>query len=1082
MDEGSYNNVIRTNSAFSPISTPSTPSGTSYKANVNRTKTRKWVEAKAQNYDGDDWGNDSYDDEPEVPPSPPKPTGFRQLGQTSQTRPPPDARPSDFLPSSRTFSQPSLADPPEPALGPRSPSVPPVLQRPTPPTNAKPGPVQASSGMVADSAQQSSVPGRYPNEQVSSAQSADARHNGQPNGYPGRSSPAPSTTGQVPSLFPPRKSSMSRGSQQEGRDTDSPAHATGTSGAPAKVLPFVRPADIYRKTGEEKESERHSMESGRPSMDSNLRSNLPPVAERESEYGMDRLLAESHKEQSRESLRRLSPSPKLPEMPRMSGFGDDLFSDSIQYSSGVAPSLPAAADSQSTTTPKSPTSEPQYSSEVSGPSLVPRKPSSIAAADDRKEWLESVMQPAGHQPTSILEGPKLEAKPDIVTSSSDEQAQRGSSSAINTPDQQPKSPRPHLPGEWVSETSALGSAQPTPMELAQTPQPAPTVDARNSQASPVTNAGVPDDLEPATAIKHLPPTDNPKNAAGVRAELESGRDDFNSPAGEHDDTVGSELTASGTRHHPTPHSLPALKTENALDLRNPPKHHEQRYVPESTTGPSSGNQWTAATTPSVFAPAASLDHTRPSLAQPELVGNGRPRQSTMSTVETVSPAKESDKLREEIMKSLSLDPLTPQSSSGFLGNPSPSEQEIPRESRYLSGVYDDYLALVEDKSPQELGQTLKNESMVASYTTTDAKQSDKPTRQVDTSIPEVQPLSSRKTPEPEPTKRPRRFSWEQSSEQLMGSPVETRPAGQATPRESGLEEEQRAQSPAISDSKPHDNAAADPVSQSEGTGTLSQKLMRPGGYRGETLGSPASEQSSPISIPTDNPPRDTATDAYANSSEGKILIEPSPHPVLAPSPMEHAALSDPLEPSPSIPPINGGTPAAPTSQQPKIMAFREILNLPSSDQRTQKFDETRNQFFGMDSGLSYWLLHMSGQLEQTSTTWPGDRQQTSSTAQAQPPPVGMQPSTQQPYYQQYLNASNPNVTIGPPRKVSTGNLMGQPGSTTSGFNTGNQVGAKGKELLHAAGAFGNKGVKSGMKLFNKGKSKLRERTGDKVFF
>ncbi|RYP29719.1 hypothetical protein DL767_006594 [Monosporascus sp. MG133] len=1082
MDEGSYNNVIRTNSPFSPMS-PSTPSGASYRANVNRTKTRKWVEAKAQNYDGDDWGNDSYDDELEEPPSPPKPTGFRQLGQASQIRPPPDARPSDFLPSSRTFSQPSLADPPEPALGPRSPSVPPVLQRPTPPTNAKSGTVQAFPGMVPDSASQNSVPGRNVNEQVSSAQSADARHNEQPSGYPGRSSPAPSAAGQAPSLFPPRKSSMSRGSQQESRDTDSPAHGSGTSVAPARALPFVRPADIYRRMEEEKENERHSMESGRPSMDRNLRSNLPPVAERKSEYGTDRLLAESQEEHSGESLRRLSPSPKLPEMSRMSGFGDDLFSNSIRYSSGIAPSLPAVTDSQSTTTPKYPTFEPQYSSEVSGPGPAPREPSSIAVADDRKERPESFTQPTVHQPTSNLEGSKLEAKLDMVTPPSNEQAQRGGCSTTNTPGQQLKSPRPHLPGGWVSETSTLGSAQPTPMELSQTPQPAPTVDAGDSHASSVTsNAGVPDNLEPSTMVKHLPRTDNPKEEADVRATLESGRDDFNHLAGEQGGAVGSELITSGTGHRPTPHSLPALKTEDALDLRNPPKHHEKWHPPESTPGPSSGNQWSTATTSSAFAPAAPLNHARPSLAQPELVADGRPRQSTMSTVETVSPEKESDKLREEIMKSLSLDPLTPQSSSGFLGNPSPSEQEVPRESRYLSGVYDDYLALVEDKSPQELGQALKNESMVAGHATTEAKQSDEPTRQVDTSIPSVQPLSSMKTPEPEPTERPRRFSWEQSSEQLTESPVETRPADEATPRESGLEEKQRAQSSAISDPKPHDNTAAGAVSQSESAGTLSRELTKPSGYRGGTLGSPASEQSSPISIPTDIPARDTATHAYANSSEGKVLTEPSSHPVLAPSPMEHPVLSKPLEPSPSIPPISAGTSATLTSQQPKIMAFREILNLPSSDQRTQKFVETRNQFFAMDSGLSYWLLHMSGQLEQTSTTGPGDPQQTSSTAQAQPSQAGMQPSTQQPYYQQYLNASNPNLTMGPPGKVSTGNFTGQPGSTTSGFNTGNQVGARGKELLHAAGAFGNKGVKSGMKLFNKGKSKLRERTGDKVFF
>ncbi|KAG5988978.1 hypothetical protein E4U43_004589, partial [Claviceps pusilla] len=53
---------------------PVTPAGlNAYQVNLNRTKTKKWVEAKVQNYDGDDWGVDEYgdgdgdddDDEPE---------------------------------------------------------------------------------------------------------------------------------------------------------------------------------------------------------------------------------------------------------------------------------------------------------------------------------------------------------------------------------------------------------------------------------------------------------------------------------------------------------------------------------------------------------------------------------------------------------------------------------------------------------------------------------------------------------------------------------------------------------------------------------------------------------------------------------------------------------------------------------------------------------------------------------------------------------------------------------------------------------------------------------------------------------
>ena len=56
----------------SPISGSGTP--VSFRANVNRTKTKRWVEAKQVSYDGDDWGDDDDDDddyEEEPPPVPP---------------------------------------------------------------------------------------------------------------------------------------------------------------------------------------------------------------------------------------------------------------------------------------------------------------------------------------------------------------------------------------------------------------------------------------------------------------------------------------------------------------------------------------------------------------------------------------------------------------------------------------------------------------------------------------------------------------------------------------------------------------------------------------------------------------------------------------------------------------------------------------------------------------------------------------------------------------------------------------------------------------------------------------------------
>ncbi len=62
------------------------PQTASYKTNVNRAKTKRWVEAKSVSYDGDDWGDvDEYDEYGgyDQPPPPQKPTGLRQRGQSA---------------------------------------------------------------------------------------------------------------------------------------------------------------------------------------------------------------------------------------------------------------------------------------------------------------------------------------------------------------------------------------------------------------------------------------------------------------------------------------------------------------------------------------------------------------------------------------------------------------------------------------------------------------------------------------------------------------------------------------------------------------------------------------------------------------------------------------------------------------------------------------------------------------------------------------------------------------------------------------------------------------------------------------
>ncbi|KAH1571223.1 hypothetical protein V6Z96_002165 [Aspergillus fumigatus] len=50
----------------------------SFKTNVNRAKTKRWVEAKKYSYDGNDWGDDEYEEYDDEPPSMSQPASFSQ--------------------------------------------------------------------------------------------------------------------------------------------------------------------------------------------------------------------------------------------------------------------------------------------------------------------------------------------------------------------------------------------------------------------------------------------------------------------------------------------------------------------------------------------------------------------------------------------------------------------------------------------------------------------------------------------------------------------------------------------------------------------------------------------------------------------------------------------------------------------------------------------------------------------------------------------------------------------------------------------------------------------------------------------
>ncbi|KAI0906791.1 hypothetical protein F4823DRAFT_54835 [Ustulina deusta] len=1046
MDSGSYSNIRRGTMPLPSIGSNSS----SYRANVNRTKTRKWVEAKVQSYDGDDWGNDyddDYDDgddqhyEPDpVPAGTAKPTGLRQPGQLGHQ-----------LPSSRTFSQPAAASwssADSRVLGPsvlRSPSGPPSLHvqtQPTDPATTSP-PYAPESDYPATTSSHTNVPS-------------------------GSYSAGPAST---PSRFPPRKSSMGQrdrpdlnnklvpkldsrpGSSSSNRPwadqrSASPSRGSALTG---KTVPFVRPADIYKRVSDEKEKDRLSMESSRPSLDSihgraegaspaqfctsgeqrrraslesyegleparAPKSSLAPVAERKSEYGMDGFLAKARVDQpsalrepamSNPELsiwrsepndevkadlmksRRFSTSPQLPSLTRMSDFGDEFFSSSGNNSPWTSPNLPTS------------TEEPQSLLNAPGVMAAPidntQKQSLHLLADASREL--NLVTTADRKPKVTKEG------------------------TIETTQPQSSSTRPQLPGGWVSESTTVpvSSEQPTPSEeREEAHDPTRLANIHNISISPMSGSDTkPAGTPPVTRIPSLPSSiGTSENTSNTNLADDLSGKEFGRVAEQYDNAIAVEDLATGPLG-PISQSLPPLEIESSLAQSSPRPlstiASSSRSKSPQIQSSSTAQPTTPIPTGSEFSPTAPLNPNRAQAGQADFIlRSTRPRQSISSTIETVSPEKESDKLREEIIKSLSPAPISP-GSSGLPNrgdsDTEPTPGDLTRESTYLSGVYDDYLSLTEEKSLQELSQAAKTSTHMAPSQFTEAGNGSAPTPQ-DMLVSQPAPLSSVKSAALENTTRLRRFSWQHDEEEAALSPAESKPAVPMLLQESSA----RSQGGTSAESNTNTNVVspiADSLQTENGAaGTISHQVSQEKVLIGDVQ--------STTSSPSEQHPALTKAQEHEDHDPEPAAVVPN------------ASLR---QPSPTPTP------------------FREILNLASYDERVQKFEETREQFYVMDSGLSDWLIYLQNQPEHTNVV--ATSKLPLPQPSAQPASVGVSGASQLPH------KSGPAASH--PRRMSIGGVQQLMASQASGFGaSGNQVGTKSKELLHAAGVFGNKGVKSGL--------------------
>ena len=217
----------------------------SFKTNVNRAKTKKWVQAKKNAYDGDDWGDyDEYDE-----------YGVNQEPQQSQA-PAQRYYAQRLEQPSRSFTDPSQQAPLP--RGRRNSFEHGEEQRAFSSTIPHP---QHNYGQQHEEPRIQTNVGGY-GQGYDTGERGDFSPSAMPPPLQTRISQVPADfTPPINTQFPPRKSSIGQG------DMPAPTSPRSRQGSQSdKPLPFIRPADIYKR--HEEERQRASLESSRPSLDS----------------------------------------------------------------------------------------------------------------------------------------------------------------------------------------------------------------------------------------------------------------------------------------------------------------------------------------------------------------------------------------------------------------------------------------------------------------------------------------------------------------------------------------------------------------------------------------------------------------------------------------------------------------------------------------------------------------------------------------------------------------------------------------------------------------------------------------------
>jgi hypothetical protein len=677
--------------------------------------------------------------------------------------------------------------------------------------------------------------------------------------------------------------------------------------------------------------------------------------------------------------------------------------------------------------------------------------------------------------------------------------------------------RPSLPGGWTSYATTEKTNTPTQadQQIIDGSTQAPVKGAPTGKS----NAENDYDMTPTTAKHSLPQSALEATLVGATVGAGAlGKHDKASPAGTPRSESPRVNLGNDTLHTPDPAMAPSgnVYSTTTLDPKLLPTlekaPQETQLRPDIVNRPVSSD---APPPPAKDTPRLESAHENsgyfplPTRKMPDQVAaeqhfesTSRPDDLPRISTDDDSHDEVNDKLEKDIVRSLSprlpdAGRLSDQFDDGASYGPD-------RESTYLPREYDNYWASTNeahDPVPPIAPISLRSPS-----TSGEAPAAGSGPRESDAQP--IQPLNTRKAEqtsgEPERPAIERRFSWEQSNESVPLGPsgdnsASVPPTG-ARPDTSSpgtIDSNRVEREPLMSEPVVTTEPSAGVVqneSQAASDHSGRDAALLAGGAIAATGAAAAHAHSSPepnsrrLSLGEEKDPQ---VSSYA--------VSPTPpeneHPSGSSQP--HAPLSTDQPSHPSAPstvsPINSPLNQQ-YSQSGPILAFSQIVAIKSTQQRIQTFDQTRHRFAAIDTGLDGWMSTLKAQQPEhadVTGSWGVSRVSVPSGSArskfGKASGTGATPM-QQPYYQQYLNASSPNTPATP---MSRSGPSVPPNASQQGFSPVSgklssqqvqaQVQAKGKELLHTAGVFGGKAGKAGKGLLAKGKSRLRGAGGgDKV--